>query len=72
MKEDITKPTEEAKAKEAPVKEAPVKKKPTKKEKKTLLDAGFYKGYDVRWLRGLDGEHPDFHLVAEYDKKYNK
>lgn len=32
------------------------------------VDSGFYKGYDMRWLR-KETEHPDFHLVAEYDKK---
>ncbi len=27
---------------------------------------GWYKGYDVRWLR-QETEHPDYNLVAEYD-----
>ncbi len=30
---------------------------------------GFYKGYDIEWLRKLGEEHPDFHLVAEFDNK---
>lgn len=29
----------------------------------------FYKGYDIRWLRGVGEDHPDFHLVAEFDSK---
>jgi len=33
--------------------------------------AGMYKGYDVEWLRG-ELRHPDYKLVAEYDKKYGK
>ena len=44
------------------------KKQPTEADR---LKAGFYKGYDIEWLRG-EPEHPDFHLVAEYDKKYKK
>ena len=31
--------------------------------------AGVYKGYDIRWLRELENEHPAFYLVAEYDAK---
>ena len=31
-----------------------------------LLKVGFYKGYDMRWLREIP-EHPDYSLVAEYD-----
>ena len=36
-----------------------------------LAEQGWYKGYDVRWLRN-ESEHPDYYLVAEYDKKYGK
>jgi len=43
------------------------KNKEVKEEKVT--DDGFYKGYDINWLRKLGHEHPDFHLVAEYDAK---
>lgn len=43
------------------------KKKPTDKD---LLDSGFYKGYDIRWLRN-EPSHPDYYLVAEYDAKYS-
>ncbi len=32
---------------------------------------GFYKDYDVKWLRETP-EHPDYKLVAEFDKKYGK
>ena len=32
-----------------------------------------YKGYDIAWLRSDDAvDHPDRHLVAEYDEKYGK
>lgn len=27
---------------------------------------GFYKGYDMKWLKG-EPQHPDFYLVAEYE-----
>ena len=39
---------------------------------KELAQAGFYEGYDIRWLRELGEEHPDYYLVAEYDEKYPK
>lgn len=29
---------------------------------------GWYKGYEVRWLREIP-EHPDYNLVAEYEAK---
>ena len=32
-----------------------------------LLKGGNYKGYDIRWLKGIGEEHPDFALVAEYE-----
>lgn len=41
-------------------------KKASKSSEKDLLKAGFYKGYDIRWLRDIP-EHPEFHLVAEYE-----
>jgi hypothetical protein len=37
-------------------------------KEKELEKAGFYKGYDIRWLREVGESHPDFYLVAEYDK----
>lgn len=43
-----------------------VKEKNKKKEIK-----GFYKGYDVRWLKENE-DHPDFYLVAEYEAKYGE
>ena len=41
-----------------------VKVEPKKEEAKKI--AGFYKGYDIRWLRN-EVSHPDFYLVAEFD-----
>ena len=43
-------------------------KKPSVKapSEKEMMKAGFYKSYDMRWLRTIP-EHPDFYLVAEYD-----
>ena len=41
------------------------KKEEVKNEVKEV--PGWYKGYDIRWLRETP-EHPDFKLVAEYDK----
>lgn len=42
----------------------------TKKEvKKVDNHPGFYKGYDIEWLRKVGEEHADFHLVAEFDSK---
>ncbi len=35
------------------------------------LKAGFYKGYEINWLR-KERSHPDYHLVAEFDKKHGK
>ena len=36
------------------------------KKKKAVKEApGFYKGYDIKWLKGIGKEHPDFNLVAE-------
>ena len=47
--------------------EAP-KNKPEPKvySEKDLLKAGFYKGYDIGWLRKNE-DHPDFNVVAEFD-----
>ena len=39
-------------------------KQPTDKDR---LKAGFYKGYDMRWLRN-NPDHPEFRLVEEFDK----
>ena len=33
---------------------------------------GFYKGYDIKWLKGLGNEHPAFPLVAEYEAKFGE
>ena len=32
----------------------------------------WYKGYDIKWLKGLEDEHPDFPFVAEYEKKFGE
>ena len=38
-----------------------------KKEKVlTIEDGGFYKGYDIKWLK-KEPSHPDHYLVAEYE-----
>lgn len=39
------------------------KKKVQKAQKAT---DGFYKGYDIRWLKQNE-DHPDYQLVAEYE-----
>ena len=39
--------------------------------KKDVEPEGFYKGYDVNWLR-KEPSHPDYYLVEEYDKKGDK
>lgn len=42
-------------------------KKKEEKVVKSKID-GFYKGYDIKWLKEIP-EHPAFHLVAEFEKK---
>lgn len=37
------------------------------KKGEKLVDR-FYKGYDVKWLKEIGEEHPDFGLVAEFEK----
>lgn len=37
-----------------------------KKEDKVVDAPGFYKGYDIRWLK-TETSHPDHYLVAEYE-----
>jgi len=37
-----------------------------KEEVKPAEMPGFYKGYNIKWLREMP-DHSDFHLVAEYD-----
>ncbi len=37
-----------------------------KKEKVKSEIYGFYKGYDMKWLK-TEVEHPDYYLVAEYE-----
>ncbi len=32
----------------------------------------WFKGYDIRWLKGLEDEHPDFSFVAEYENKFGE
>lgn len=38
------------------------------KKVKGAAKSPYYKGYDINWLRDVP-EHPDFHLVAEYEAK---
>ena len=42
------------------------KAKPKKKEAPEM-----YEGYDIRWLKS-EPSHPDYHLVAEYEKKFGE
>ena len=43
-----------------------------KKSKKVVKEIpGFYKGYDIKWLKGIP-KHPDYHLVAENEDKQKK
>lgn len=42
----------------------PRKKKVASKDK---VEGGFYKGYDIKWLRE-NPDHPDFPLVAKAEK----
>lgn len=37
----------------------------------TNKQAGFYKSYDIRWLKN-EPDHPAFNLVAEYESKYGE
>ena len=46
------------------------KAKKSKVSEKKLAEDGMYKGYDMKWLRGIGEDHPDFELVAEFDSKY--
>ena len=45
-----------------------MKKKIKKVNKKIAVKSanGFYKGYDMNWLR-KETQHPDYKLVAEFD-----
>lgn len=47
-------------------------KKAEERKGDELVEAGIYKDYDIEWLRKEGEEHPDYHLVAEYDEKYGK
>ena len=47
------------------------KKKAKKVSVKDSLKAGFYKGYDIKWLK-REPKHPDYYLVAEYESKYGE
>ena len=43
-----------------------------RKSKEVAKEApGFYKSYDIEWLRS-EPTHPDYYLVAEYDAKKEK
>lgn len=42
-----------------------------KKEKK-IKKPRMYEGYDIRWLKEVGEDHPDFKLVSEYEKKYGE
>ena len=44
----------------------------TKKENKAKENTGFYKGYDIEWLRSEKENHSDGYLVDEYDKLKGK
>ena len=44
------------------------KKKTKPKKAFTDLKTGWYKDYDIKWLREVP-EHPEYKLVAEYDAK---
>lgn len=46
-----------------------VKKDSGKKKKVEKLVNGFYKGYDMRWLK-KNPDHADFYLVAECEEKF--
>lgn len=51
--------------------EQPVEEKKGKTPKFfTNEKAGFYKNYDIRWLKKMGEEHPAFPLVAEYEEKF--
>lgn len=38
-------------------------------EDQKAAKAGFYKGYDIKWLKG-EPNHPDFRLVEEAERKF--
>ena len=38
-------------------------------KKKESIKPEMYEGYDIEWLRE-ETNHPDYKLVAEYDKKF--
>lgn len=42
-----------------------------KDKKVSKAKPNMYKGYDVYWLK-RDPKHPDYKLVAEYEKKYGE
>lgn len=47
------------------------KKKKVEVKKPDPKESGVYKGYDVRWLK-REPDHPDYGLVAEYEKKFGE
>ena len=45
-----------------------------KQPEKKLNEAhtpGWYKGYEMRWLKS-EPSHPDYYLVAEYEAKHGE
>lgn len=56
--------------KEAKTQENKQENKEVEESKEKKVKPVFYKDYDIKWLRGVP-EHPDYYLVAEYDKEYN-
>ena len=48
------------------------KSKETTSKEFTNDRVGFYKDYDIRWLKGVKDEHPKGYLVNEYEKKHGE
>ena len=47
------------------------KEESVKVEEKSAEIHGFYKGYDIKWLRESPS-HPDYYLVEEFDSLNQK
>lgn len=47
-------------------------KKNKSQSEKELAKVGFYKGYEMAWLKQLDADHPSKGLVEEFEKKYGE
>lgn len=41
-----------------------------KAKKKSKAVPSVYEGYDIRWLKRTGEAHPDYKLVAEFEKKF--